>query len=68
MASLRRPFSNLNREAWQNLAAAAMLFLYVAQIALDLAWGNLFVNLGVDASGLTFPSDHPRKWRRKKTF
>jgi allantoin racemase len=26
------------------------------------------VSLGVDASGLTFPSDHPRKWRRKKVF
>jgi Asp/Glu/hydantoin racemase len=24
------------------------------------------VDLGVDASGLTFPSDHPKKWRRKK--
>ena len=27
-----------------------------------------FVDLGVDASGLTFPGDRPRKWRRKKTF
>ncbi|MFC1906454.1 hypothetical protein ACFLV9_01275 [Chloroflexota bacterium] len=26
------------------------------------------VDLGVDASGLTFPSDRPRRWRRKKTF
>ena len=26
------------------------------------------VNLGVDVSGLTFPSDRPKKWRRKKTF
>jgi Asp/Glu/hydantoin racemase len=34
--------------------------------AIELA--KLMVNLGVDASGLTFPSDHPRKWRRKKTF
>ena len=25
------------------------------------------VNLRVDASGLAFPSDHPRKWRRRKT-
>lgn len=26
------------------------------------------VDLGVDASGLTFPSDHPKRWRRKKVF
>ena len=29
---------------------------------------KLFVDLGVTASGLTFPPDHPRRWRRKKTF
>lgn len=34
--------------------------------AVELA--KLMVNLGVDASGLTFPSDHPKKWRRKKSF
>ncbi len=27
-----------------------------------------FVSLGVDASGLTFPSDRPKKWRRRKIF
>jgi allantoin racemase len=27
---------------------------------------KLLVNLGVDASGLAFPIDHPKKWRRKK--
>jgi len=26
------------------------------------------VDLGVDASGLNFPGDHPKKWRRKKIF
>ena len=26
------------------------------------------VDLGVDASGLMFPGDHPKKWRRRKTF
>lgn len=26
------------------------------------------VSLGVDASGLTFPSDRPKKWRRRKIF
>jgi len=29
---------------------------------------KLFVDLGVDASGLNFPSERPRQWRRKKTF
>ena len=34
--------------------------------AIELA--KLMVNLKIDASGLTFPGDHPKKWRRKKTF
>jgi allantoin racemase len=29
---------------------------------------KLMVSLGIDASGLTFPSDRPKKWRRKKVF
>ena len=29
---------------------------------------KLFVDLGVDASGLNFPSERPKRWRRKKTF
>lgn len=29
---------------------------------------KLFVDLGVDASGLMFPSDRPRQWRHKKVF
>ena len=29
---------------------------------------KLMVSLGVDASGLAFPSERPKKWRRKKTF
>lgn len=29
---------------------------------------KLFVDLGVDASGLAFPGDRPRQWRRKKVF
>jgi hypothetical protein len=33
-----------------------------------IALAKLLVDLGVDASGLTFPSDHPRRWRRRKTF
>jgi len=34
--------------------------------AIELA--KLMVDLQVDASGLTFPNDSPKKWRRKKTF
>lgn len=33
-----------------------------------IALAKLFVNLGVDASGLMFPSERPRQWRRKKVF
>lgn len=33
-----------------------------------IALAKTMVSLGVDASGLTFPSDRPRKWRRKKIF
>ena len=29
---------------------------------------KLFVDLGVDASGLNFPSDRPKQYRRKKVF
>lgn len=29
---------------------------------------KLYVDLGVDASGLMFPSDRPQRWRRKKVF
>jgi Asp/Glu/hydantoin racemase len=29
---------------------------------------KLMVGLKIDASGLTFPSDRPKKWRRKKVF
>jgi allantoin racemase len=33
-----------------------------------IALAKLFVDLGVDASGLNFPTDRPRQWRRKKVF
>jgi len=33
-----------------------------------IALARLFVDLGVDASGLAFPSDRPKQWRRKKVF
>jgi allantoin racemase len=34
--------------------------------AIELA--KLIVGLQLAASGLAFPSDHPKKWQRKKTF
>ncbi len=34
----------------------------------SIVLAKLMVDLGVDASGLTFPSDRPKQWRRKKTF
>ncbi|MCC6531239.1 MAG: hypothetical protein IT531_01705 [Burkholderiales bacterium] len=33
-----------------------------------VALAKSLVDLGVSASGLTFPGDRPKKWRRKKTF
>ncbi|MFC1946112.1 aspartate/glutamate racemase family protein [Chloroflexota bacterium] len=34
----------------------------------SIVLAKLMVDLGVDASGLNFPGDRPKKWRRKKTF
>ena len=34
--------------------------------AIEMA--KLMVDMQLTASGLTFPSDHPKRWRRKKTF
>jgi allantoin racemase len=31
-----------------------------------IALAKLYVDLAIDASGLTFPSDRPQQWRRKK--
>jgi hypothetical protein len=33
-----------------------------------IALAKMLVDLRVSASGLTFPGDRPRRWRRKKTF
>jgi len=33
-----------------------------------IALAKTMVSLGLDASGLAFPSDHPQKWRRAKRF
>lgn len=33
-----------------------------------IALARLFVDLGVTASGLNFPGDRPKQWRRKKVF
>jgi len=36
--------------------------------ACTITLAKLMVDLGVNASGLTFPGDRPKKWRKKKTF
>jgi allantoin racemase len=33
-----------------------------------IALAKTFLDLGVNASGLTFPGDRPKQWRRKKVF
>ena len=33
-----------------------------------ITMAKMMVDLGVDASGLMFPGDRPKQWRRKKTF
>lgn len=35
-------------EAWENLVLVALAALYVIQIALDIAWHNVFGNVGID--------------------
>jgi Asp/Glu/hydantoin racemase len=57
-----QPFvqKRLNERGWE----IPVLEGYSCAITLAKA----MVGLGVDASGLTFPSDRPKKWRRKKTF
>jgi allantoin racemase len=57
-----RPFleKRLHEMGWE----VPVLEGYSASIALAKA----FVDLEVDASGLMFPSDRPKKWRRKKVF
>lgn len=57
-----RPFvqQRLNEMGWE----VPVLEGYSCAIALAKA----MVDLGVNASGLTFPSDRPKQWRRKKIF
>ena len=57
-----RPFvqRRLNEIGWE----VPVLEGYSCAITLAKA----MVSLGVDASGLTFPGERPKKWRRKKVF
>jgi len=48
VASGVRPFRNLTAVQWQNLGIVALLAFYLIQIALDVAWGNIFGNLSID--------------------
>ena len=44
----RVPFRDLPREKWINLAVAGLLTYYAAQVILNILWGNLFGDLGID--------------------
>jgi len=57
-----QPFvqSRLNEMGWE----VPVLEGYSCAIVL----AKSMVDLGVDVSGLMLPSDHPKKWRRKKVF
>ena len=57
-----QPFfqKGLNEMGWE----VPVLEGYSCSIVL----AKLMVDLGIDASGLTFPGDRPKKWRRKKIF
>jgi hypothetical protein len=48
MRRKNRPFANMTGREWQNLAIAALMALYVIQIGLDAAWGNIFSHLSID--------------------
>ncbi|MDQ7904616.1 aspartate/glutamate racemase family protein [Phytohabitans sp. ZYX-F-186] len=37
-------------------------------LSTSITLAKALIDLGVDASGLVFPGDHPRRWRRKRTF
>ena len=45
---LQRPFRHVNSREWVNLAVAAVLVFYVAQIALDLVWGTVCGHIAAD--------------------
>ncbi len=48
MSNERRLFKGMSATNWMNLAIAALLVFYMAQIAADIAWGNLFGHFGSD--------------------
>ena len=50
----------------ESFRAALDRFCEGARCAIEVA--KTLVDLGVDASGLAFPSERPAKWRRKKVF
>lgn len=50
----------------QRLAALGWEIPVLEGYTCAIAQAKLLVGLGLDASGLAFPSDHPRAWRRKK--
>ena len=48
MSITRRPFQNMTPTMWRNLALAAILIAYLAEMGLDVAWGNICGHLGAD--------------------
>jgi Glycosyltransferase family 87 len=44
----RRPLGGLTGQAWVNLAIAALILYYTAQVILNIAWSNMFGDLGID--------------------
>ncbi len=48
MLKIKLPFQDMTAENWQNLAIGALITFYIIQIVLDILWGNIFGNLGID--------------------
>jgi hypothetical protein len=42
------PFAKFTGTEWQNLAIAAVMAVYLIQVALDVAWGNIFSHVSID--------------------
>ncbi|HEY5982991.1 MAG TPA: glycosyltransferase family 87 protein [Anaerolineales bacterium] len=47
---MHRPFSSMRPGDWQNLAILSLAFFWIAQVAFDLAWGNVFGRFASDAA------------------
>jgi allantoin racemase len=52
----------------QRLDAAGWRIPVLEGYRCAIVQAKLLVDLGIDASGLAFPSDRPSRWRRRKVF